>query len=154
MRVTTCMIVVAVLASTAACTREQAESAPSAAAAPAPAVMTALATTRQIMLGITAPTSDAVFGVGAQAPANDEDWEKVQASAISLAESANLLKIDGRRIDQPDWQKYVDTLVATSQAAAQAAQEKNADKVSEAGNQIYEVCDACHKQYMTARGGA
>jgi cytochrome c556 len=145
-------LLASLLACLAACTQKQSESA-AVAAAPAAPTLTALATTRQVMLGITVPTSDALFGVGEKPPEDDAAWEKIQASAISLAESANLLRIDGRRVDTQDWLKYVDALVATSQVAAQAAQEKNVDKVLDAGNQIYEVCDSCHKKYLAARGG-
>ena len=120
---------------------------------PAPFVPEAIATTRQIMLGITAPTSDVVFQVSVEAPKDDIGWEKVQANAISLAESANLLMIPPRAVDQQDWIKYCKQLVQTAKGAAQAAQARNADQVMAAGDQVYEVCDACHKQYMAARGG-
>jgi hypothetical protein len=122
-------------------------------AASTPAAPEPIATTRQIMLGITAPTSDVVFGVGAKAPESDAEWEKVQASALSLAESANLLRTGPRAVDQQEWLKHLDDLVSTSKAAAAAAGEKNVDKVLEVGNSIYEVCDACHKKYMAARQG-
>lgn len=126
---------------------------PAGAETPQPEAVTALATTRQIMLGITAPASDVVFGVGVKEPADEAEWEKIEASAISLAESALLLKNAQRRVDAQDWLKHVDALAAASQVAAKAAHEKNVAQVLEAGNQIYETCDACHKEYMAARGG-
>lgn len=141
------------LACLAACAQKHSEPAAAPAAATPTPMLPALATTRQVMLGITVPTSDAVFGVGGKPPADDAEWEKIQASALSLAESANLLRVDGRRVDTQDWLEYVDALVATSQAAAQAAQDQNVDKVLDAGNRIYEVCDSCHKKYLAARGG-
>jgi hypothetical protein len=113
----------------------------------------AIATTRQVMLGITIPTSDVVFQVGAKAPADDLEWEKVEASALSLAESGALLTIGTRAVDQGEWLKHSQDLVATAKLAAAAAHEKNVDKVLDAGNAIYEVCDACHKKYMPARQG-
>lgn len=131
----------------AACSSDKA---PTAAAAAAPE---AIATTRQIMLGITAPTSDAVFQVGAKAPESDAEWEKVQASALSLAESAALLMTGPRAVDQQEWLKHCNDLISTSKAAAAAAGEKNVDKVLDIGNSIYEVCDGCHKKYMAARQG-
>jgi hypothetical protein len=112
-----------------------------------------IANTRQLMLGITAPTSDVVFGVGAKAPESDAEWEKVQASALSLAESAAMLKTGTRAVDQQEWVKHCDDLISTAKAAAAAAGEKNVDKVLDLGNGIYEVCDGCHKKYMAARQG-
>ena len=145
------------LVSLAACSPGGGKSAPDtqaakAAAAPAPEIA-AIATTRQVMLGMTAPTSDVLFQIAEKPPADDAAWEKVQASAVSLAESANLLRIGARRIDTQDWEKYIQALISSAQVAAQAAQEKNADKVLDAGNQIYETCDGCHQKYMAARGG-
>jgi hypothetical protein len=113
----------------------------------------AIATTRQVMLGITIPTSDVVFQVGAKTPADDMEWEKVEASALALAESGALLTIGTRAVDQGEWLKHSQDLIATAKVAAAAAHEKNVDKVLDAGNAIYEVCDACHKKYMPARQG-
>jgi hypothetical protein len=115
-------------------------------AAHAPAAPEAIATTRQVMLGITAPTSDVVFQVGAKAPETDAEWEKVQASALSLAESAALLRTGPRAVDQQEWLKHCDDLITTAKAAAAAAGEKNVDKVLDVGNSIYEVCDNCHNK--------
>lgn len=131
----------------AACTGESRQQIAGPTASPQGAI-TALASTRQVMLGITVPTSNVLFSVGEKAPASDADWEQLQASAMSLAESANLLRVDGRRIEAQEWLTYVDALLAAARAAAQAAQEKNVDKVLELGDQIYGVCDACHKQYL------
>jgi hypothetical protein len=127
------------------------ESQPVATAAPPP--LEALATTRQVMLGITIPTSDVLFQVGAKAPADDMEWEKVEANAMALAESATLLTIGSRAVDKQEWLKHCNDLIATAKVAAAAAHEKNVDQVLEAGNAVYEVCDGCHKKYMPARQG-
>jgi hypothetical protein len=132
----------------AGCTAKEPAPAPTAAAS-----IEAIATTRQIMLGITIPTSDILFGVATEAPKDDAAWERVQANALALAESANLLTIGSRVRDEGDWLKHCQALIETAKLAAQAAQEKNIDKELEAGDRIYEVCDACHRQYMPARQG-
>lgn len=81
------------------------------------------------------------------------EWEKVQASALAIAESANLLMVGTRIVDHEEWIKNAQSMIAASKEAAQAAQEKSVDKVLAAGDELYEVCDACHKKYMAARGG-
>ena len=96
---------------------------------------------------------DVVFQVGNKAPAEDMEWEKVQANALAVAESANLLMVGTRVVDHEDWIRNAQSLIAAAKEAAQAAQEKNVDKVLAAGDKMYEVCDACHKKYMAARGG-
>lgn len=113
----------------------------------------AVATTRQVMLGLTIPASDVVFQVGTSVPKDDTEWEKVQANAAMLAESANLLLTAPRWVDAPEWTGFAELLLATSKAAMQAAQARDVDKVLDAGNEIYDVCDACHKKYMVARQG-
>jgi hypothetical protein len=122
-------------------------------ASPAPLTPAAVATTRQVMLGLTIPASDVLFQVGNAAPKDDVEWEKVQANAAMLAESANLLLVSPRLIDTPEWKGFAQNLLSTSKAALEAAQAHDVDKVLDVGNQIYEVCDGCHKKYMAARAG-
>jgi hypothetical protein len=142
------LLVLLALGAAAGCSKQPVESAPP----PLPATE-AIANTRQVMLGLTIPASDVVFQVGAAAPTDDAGWEKVQANAAMLAESANLLLTPPRAIDAPEWTGFAKTLIAASKTALQAAQAHDVDKVLEAGNQIYEVCDGCHRKYMAARAG-
>jgi len=153
MRTTIRLGTLALLGILVACQQKTAAPVETAATPPPPPPLEALATTRQVMLGITIPTSDVVFQVGAHAPTNDTEWEKVAANAAALAESGNLLTIGTRVVDQQEWMTHAKALIATAQEAEQAAQAKNVDKVLEVGDKIYEVCDACHKKYMAARGG-
>ena len=120
---------------------------------PPPPPPETIATTRQVMLGITIPTSDVIFQVGTRAPADDMEWEKVEANAVALAESATLLTLGSRAVDKQDWLKHCQDLIATAKSAAAAAHEKNVEKVLDAGNAVYEVCDGCHAKYMPARQG-
>jgi soluble cytochrome b562 len=132
-----------------ACTAKE----PAAPPAPAAPPLEALATTKQLMLGITIPASDVVFQVGNKAPADDMEWEKVQASALAVAESGNLLLVGTRVVDHGDWEKNARALILVAKEAAQAAEQKNVEQVLAAGDKLYEVCDTCHKKYMAARGG-
>ncbi len=111
------------------------------------------ATTRQIMLGITIPASDVVFGVTAEAPQDDAGWERVQANAYAVAESGNLLMTGTRPANQDDWMAHARTMIVAAVNAAKAAAAKDADAVSDAGNALYETCDSCHAKYMPARQG-
>jgi hypothetical protein len=134
-----------------ACSKQ--EPTPTPASPPPPLAVESFATTRQLMLALTIPASDVLFQVGAAAPTDDAGWEKVQANAAMLAESGNLLLTGARAIDAPEWKGFAESLIATSKTALEAAQARDVDKVLDAGNQIYEVCDGCHKKYMAARAG-
>jgi hypothetical protein len=121
-------------------------------AAAAPSVET-LATTRQVMLGLTIPASDVLFKVSDETVKTDADWERVVANAMMLAESGQMLLTGTRDLQQPEWRQQAAALVAASRTAADAALQKNMDAVLDAGNTIYESCDACHAKYMPARQG-
>lgn len=107
----------------------------------------AVASTRQIMLGITAPTADVIFQIGMQDPTTAVDWEKVEASAVSLSESARLLMVPPRLVDRQQWLQDCNDLIAAAGLAAAAAKNKSADGVMQAAGPIYEACAACHQKY-------
>jgi cytochrome c556 len=44
--------------------------------------------------------------------------------------------------------KFSRALINAGETAAKAAKAKNVDAVSDAGNDVYETCDGCHKQYL------
>lgn len=114
---------------------------------------TAMATVKQIMLGITIPASDIVWGVDTPEEDADAYWENIEANAMVLAESGALLMTPGRAVDQDDWMSYAQDLIDSSLAAAQSARAHDIDQIFEDGNVIYEACDDCHAKYMPARQG-
>src|SRR5687767_13765381 len=93
-----------------------------------------IATTRQVMLAVTIPSSDVIFQVGSAPPKDDKEWEKVQAHAAVLAESGNLLMLPPRAVDTAEWASFSRALIASANVAQQAAQERNVDKVLAAGD--------------------
>jgi hypothetical protein len=103
------------------------------------------------MLGLTIPSSDVLFQVGEKPPADDATWDRVAANAVMLAESGNMLLTGTRDLAQPEWTQHARELVARAKVAADAAAKRDVDAVLEAGNGIYEVCEACHARYMPAR---
>lgn len=113
----------------------------------------AIATSRQIMLAVVIPAADIVWSAASTAPADDAAWEKIQANAAMLAEAGNMLLSSSRAVDQGEWSTHAKVMVATATAAAQAAAEKNLDKLNEAANNMYDSCEQCHQKYMVARQG-
>lgn len=86
-------------------------------------------------------------GVEEIAPKNDEEWEHVRNSALTLAESGNLLMIGERARDKGEWWKMSQALVDVGIVALKAAEAKNPEALFEAGGQVYEVCQQCHNRY-------
>jgi hypothetical protein len=140
------VFVLAATAVLAACNQQSAV-----AAHPAP--HESAATTRQVMLAMTVPTSNAVFTAAGAAPTDDAAWALAEANAVMLAESAQMLKTGSRAIDQKNWQQFSDALISAAEAAARAAHEKNADKLSASSDAIYQTCEDCHKQYLIPKSG-
>ena len=81
-------------------------------------------------------------------PADDEEWSRVWASAITLAESGNLLMMAPRALDQGDWMRLSQDLIDAGLEAARAADAQDPMAVLDAGENVYNVCTACHEQYI------
>jgi hypothetical protein len=87
-------------------------------------------------------------GIHENYPTTDEEWEGVWAAAITIAESGNLMMMAPRAKDEADWMKHSADLVTVGIEARKAAESKNPEKVLELGEQVYNVCTACHMQYI------
>lgn len=121
------------------------------------AAIAPVASVKQIMKAIVNPAAQAVFssvstvetakGIEEKAPQTDQEWEAIGNSAAALAESGNLMLVDGRAVDRGDWVTYSKAMIDSSKAALKATQTKNANALFEAGGTIYESCDNCHKRY-------
>ncbi len=110
--------------------------------------MKAIGTVKDVMIAITIPTSETVFKAASEAPKEDAAWLHVRNEALALAESANLLLIDGRAPDRAAWTTFAVAQRDAAIVAMKAAEAKNADALSNASDALYETCDNCHKQYM------
>ena len=116
-----------------------------------------IANVKQLMAAAVAPSAEVLFdsvgtivstaGVEEIAPKNDEEWANVRNHAVVLAESGNLLMMDGRAKDRGDWMKASQALIAAGVGALKAAEAKDAAKLLEAGGNIDAVCDQCHTKY-------
>lgn len=82
-------------------------------------------------------------------------WQAVENSALALAESADLLLIEGRtcsngevvNVADADWIRFVADYRDQSVAAYEAALTKNLDAMVEASGNLSESCLACHRVY-------
>jgi len=86
-------------------------------------------------------------------PEGEEEWERVWASALALAEYSNLLMMPGRALDQGDWMRLSRELYDVSRKAARIAEDEDPMAVLDVGEEIYNVCTECHAQYVPANVG-
>lgn len=91
-------------------------------------------------------------GITEKYPTTDEEWEAVWASAITISESGNLLMMAPRAKDNEEWMTFSAALVDIGVEARKAAESKNPEKVLEVGEQVYNVCTACHMKYIVEEG--
>ena len=82
-------------------------------------------------------------------PTTEEGWTALENGAAVLIEAGNALQLPGRpRAPQADWNRYAQLLTTRAIAAKAAAEKKDKQGVFDEGGRVYEVCTACHKQYV------
>jgi hypothetical protein len=124
-----------------------------------------IATTEQLMYGMVQPVAEVVWdsvqtivdreGVHELQPQTEEEWEFVRNSALSLAESANLIMVMDRPLSEgtperrEDWIDYANGMIEGALEAAEAARVRSPEALFTAGSNIYENgCLACHEAYL------
>jgi len=134
-------------------------SAPTTPAAPAAPPFTPVVDVKQLMTWVIDPAADVVWdsvatimteaGTKDIAPHTDEEWAAVRNSAAIVAESGNLLMIEGRARDRDKWMTAARRLAVAANQALKAAEAKNVDSLFAAGGDIYNACAACHQRYAS-----
>jgi len=102
---------------------------------------------KKVMLEITIPASDYIWSIE-DAPEDTAVWEQIRLNADKLAESATLL-LNEDHIQQGDtWANQARALNEAAGQAGESADLRDFDKLMEAGEAIYNSCEACHAQYQ------
>lgn len=81
-------------------------------------------------------------------PTTEDGWLAVENGATIVAESANLLMLPGRAVDDGEWMKLAARMADEAMVAKAAAQAKDKDKLFAAGGALYQSCLACHEKYV------
>jgi hypothetical protein len=88
-------------------------------------------------------------GTKSKAPTTEEGWENMVSGATIVAEAGNALQLPGRAIaPEADWNRYAQQLTRQALVARAAADKHDPKAVYDEGAKLYEVCVACHKQYV------
>jgi hypothetical protein len=116
--------------------------------APEPEIVPIPASTMsELMVKVVYPTSDAVLYVSSRTPTNEQEWNDLQGKALMLAESANLLLMPQRALDQGQWLEDTKLMLDAGIAAYEAAMAKDLDKLIELNEPLYQSCVVCHLHY-------
>jgi len=86
-------------------------------------------------------------------------WELVDNAAIALADASPLMLTPGIRcengrpapVNEPDWIKFTEQMIAVARKTYQASQTRKQDAVSEATGDLSDACAACHQAYRDVR---
>ena len=82
-------------------------------------------------------------------PTTDEGWDVLVTGATMLVEAGNALQLPGRvREPVADWNKYSQMLSDRAMIARAAAEKHDKKAVFDEGAKVYEVCVACHEQFV------
>ena len=112
-----------------------------------PTTFQPVGTMKQLMIDIIYPVSDAIFYVDREPPKNQHDWDLLKTQALTLAESGNLLMMDGRARDQKNWILESKMLIDIGGKAYKAAQAKDIDGIRALNDSLNAACVVCHYQY-------
>ena len=80
-------------------------------------------------------------------PGNEDQWETVVQSALTVAEAGNLLMLEGRARDAGPWLEHATALREAATRGLEAARNRDADAVFEIGGDVYYACNGCHEDY-------
>jgi hypothetical protein len=134
----------------AACAAAPSSPPPAAPAASTPARR--VGTMSELMVDFIYPASDAVFYISSRTPTTSEEWMVLQAQTLMLAESANLLMMPDRAIDQDQWMADATLLLEAGEAAYRAAKDRDVPALEALSDALYESCVTCHRNYRPSYG--
>lgn len=103
-------------------------------------------TTKQLMLDLIHPASnDILLSIFRGGPKDEAEWAVIRRSALTLAESGNLLRSRGSA--QPEWARDAKLLSDAGAAAYKAAQAKDVKALAAVAEPLDASCTTCHKQF-------
>jgi hypothetical protein len=121
---------------------------------------TAVADVKQLMAAVIEPAAEVYWdavgtvddsaGSHSYAPTSPEDWTAVRNGALIVAESGNLLMMEGRAKDRGEWIAMSRAMIEAGTRAVAAAEARDTARVFAAGADLYDTCTRCHAAYATA----
>jgi cytochrome c556 len=114
----------------------------------------AVASAKQIMAGVQKPAMDALAAMlKAGGPADDKEWESAQRQAAILAETAQLLQMGNRPLDQDVWIKSSQRLEEAAIGSGKAAEAKDLAAWKASLGNMGAACKSCHNVHKKQHQG-
>ena len=112
-----------------------------------------LLSVKEIMNGLITPATTTIWG--AYQLETEAEWQEVRNAALSVVAAGNLLLFGGaaegesETSAEADWKTYNQQMVAAARLVIAAADNKDEEALSAAGNDaLYPPCESCHQQYQ------
>jgi len=80
-------------------------------------------------------------------PRSPEEWDLVRNAAFVVAESGNLMMMQGRAIPEEAFHTYAQAMVDIGRKAIEVAEARDPMAVFDVGAEMYAVCTGCHATY-------
>ncbi len=80
-------------------------------------------------------------------PQSPEEWDLVRNAAFVVAESGNLMMMQGRAIPEETFTTYAQAMVDVGRKAIEVAEARDEMAVFDVGAEMYAVCTGCHATY-------
>jgi hypothetical protein len=109
-------------------------------------------TMSELMVSLIYPASDAIFYITTRTPSNDVEWNELQAKALTIAETANLLMMPGRARDEGQWMDDAKLMRDAGAAALAAVRRRDVPALEALNDQLYKSCTTCHQHYRRGYG--
>ena len=135
-------------------------------AEPAPAKTAAAAVTLPVsinatMVALVDHASEPLWVAAYKPPKTEAAWKETEYDAYQVAVTGKLIQLagtganDAKWVADPAWKTDADAMSVAGMNALKAAQAKDVKALDEAGGQLVEACEACHKQFkpdLTTQG--
>jgi hypothetical protein len=107
----------------------------------------------EVMASLVNHAADPIWVAAWRNPQSDSEWRELEHLAKQLEIGGALLSIPGTGpMDEQwtanaDWRNFADQLSKAAAAAVNAARARDVQLVARSGDEIVEVCEACHIAY-------
>jgi hypothetical protein len=103
--------------------------------------------------------SDPLFGVGnalfgsGRLPSSDDDWREVEYHAYQMVILGKVIQLpgtgprDAEWTANPQWKGFAEALSSVGMDMLKKAEAKDPQGFDELGNNLVDVCEACHKAF-------
>lgn len=114
-----------------------------------------------VMVALINDAADPIWAAAWREPSSEVQWGELEKLGNRLQIGGALLLVPGTGpMDQqwaasPDWREYAKRLNLAGAQASQAAKERDVALIAAVGDEIVEVCEACHTRFkpMLPTGG-